>query len=437
MRNFLILIALYFISLRGLVVLFFPNVINVESIYWVAGALFYLLGAIGLYKVVHIRNILLPARLKKLLYVNFILMAYWTMSEILAGSDAFIFTNSFLLLGVAPFSIILFKNLGEESIKLFLFVVTVIVSLSVLYDFVQLNGFFGLGNLEAATLRNELLRSSFYAFGKSNDLYRPVGLLGSIPHHSAQINSMLAVYWFLCSFNTKKYSHFMITFGLFVCCFIAVLLSFVVSTIIAMFVGLGIGFIINVRYLKKNTGKFFAIVLSIAVVIVFIVLFYESSIIPQIIGGITLRADSETGDWENMLDWRVESLASASLSFLFGHGALMGTRMDTLEIGLLALIFQFGIFIALPFFYLLMYPIVYLSRSIYPSFRRQYTPEIIAMLTGFLTMWHYKSLLQTPNMIIFLVIYSSVLAGCYKLSPASNFKATSLSNSQKTPSRST
>lgn len=432
-RNLLILIALYFISLRGLVVLFFPNVINVDSIYiyWVAGALFYLLGAIGLYKVVHIRNILLPTRLKKLLYVNFFLMAYWTMSEILAGagSDAFILANSFLLLGVAPFFMILLKNLGEKSIMVFLSVVTVVVSLSVFYDFVQINDFFGVGNMDAAMLRNELLRPSFGgAFGKSNNLYRPVGLLGSIPHHSAQINSMLAVYWFLLLFNIKKYRHFVITFGLFVCSFIAVLLSFVVSIIIAMFVGLGIGLIINVMYVKKNKSKLFAIVLLIAVIIVFIVWLDESGRIPPIIKGIILRAHPETGDFENMIDWRMGSLASDLFSFLFGHGALVGSKMETMEIGFLSLIFQFGIFVALPFFYLMTYPIGYLLRRNYLFHKRQHIPEVMAILTGILTMWHYKSLLQTPNMLVFLVIYSSVVAGCYKLSPASNFKATSLSN---------
>ena len=453
--NLIILIALYFISLRGLVVLFF----SVNSIYWVAGALFYLLGAIGIYKV-HICNIHLPARLKKLLYVNFILMAYWTMSEILVGSeDAFPLTNSFLLLGVAPFSMILFKNLGEKSIRVFLSVVTVVVSLSVFYDFVQINDFFGFGNLDAAVLRNELLRPSFGgAFGKSNNLYRPVGLLGSIPHHSAQINSMLAVYWFLLSFNIKKYRHFIITFGLFVCSFIAVLLSFVVSNIIAMFVGLGIGLIINVMYwtgpkiklviqgvnkfrtnpyLKKNISKLFAIVLSIAVIIVFIIWLDKSGRIPQIIEGITLRAYPETGDFENMLDWRMGSLASDLFSFLFGHGALVGSIMETMEIGFLGLIFQFGIFVALPFFYLMTYPIGYLLRRNCPFHIRQHTPEVMTILTGILTMWHYKSLLQTPNMLVFLVIYSSAVAGCHKLSPASNFKATSPLNNPKTPSRST
>jgi hypothetical protein len=131
---------------------------------------------------------------------------------------------------------------------------------------------------------------------------------------------------------------------------------------------------------------------------------------PAIIEAVAYRADSNTGDWANMLDWRDGSFTPDLMSFLFGHDALMGSRLGTLEIGLLGLIFQLGIFIALPFYYLMTYLIVrFVSSGIHPSLKRQFVPEAMAILTGVLTMWHYKSLLQTPNMIVFLVIYISAV----------------------------
>lgn len=413
--NLLLLITMCFIVLRGLVVLLTSNLIqNVNFIYWTAGALLYLLGAIGLYKL-FICNVGIPKRLKQLLCINFVLMAYWTMYEILLGGDFTTLNNGFLLLGLAPFSLILLKNLSEKSIRVFLAVVTAILSLSVLYDFAQLNDLFGFGDLDAAMSRHELLRPSAEVLAKSNNLQRAIGLMGPLPHNASQINSMLAVFWFMLLFNTKNYRYFMIVLGLFVCSFAAAIFSFVVSNIIAMSIGLGLGLVINAMPLKKNIGRLLSIALMVSVIIISIVWFFDLNMASRIIEAVTLRANSNTGDWENMLDWRVGSLAPDILSFFFGHDALMGSRLGTLEIGLLGLIFQFGIFIWLPFLYLMTYPIVkYASSGIHPRLKRQCIPEVMAILTGVLTLWHYKSLLQTPNMIVFLVIYISAVVKCYK-----------------------
>lgn len=404
-RNMLLLIAMCFIVLRGPVVLLASNFIqNADLIYWTAGALFYLLGAIGLYKLL-ICNVRISNRLKQLLCINFVLMTYWTISEVMAGGDFTALNAVFLLLGLAPFSLLLLKELSEDAIRVFLSVVTVIVSLSVFYDFAQLNNLFGFGDLEAAMSRHALLRAP-EAFGKSNNLYRPIGIMGPLPHNASQINSMLAVYWFLLLFNAKSYRYFMIAFGLFICSFVAVILALVVSNAIAMLVGLGVGLIMNATHLRKNMGR----LLLVAVIIVFLIWFYGLGMAPAIIEAVAYRADSNTGDWANMLDWRDGSFTPDLMSFLFGHDALMGSRLGTLEIGLLGLIFQLGIFIALPFYYLMTYPIVrFVSSGIHPSLKRQFVPEAMAILTGVLTMWHYKSLLQTPNMIVFLVIYISAV----------------------------
>jgi len=408
--NFLFLIALYFIALRGFFILLTSDLVkNVGLIYFSSSLLFYFLGAVGLYKVL-VNQSRIQDNVKYLLVANFIFVTHWMIIELLVSDYFVILINYYSLIAIAPFSLVLFFKFREKSIYLFLALATLIIAFYVIYDFVQLNNFFGFGDLSAARSRHEIIRPSLPSLSKSNNLYRPVGILGPLPHNSAQINAMLSVYWFLILFNTKKIKFFFCTMILFVFSFLALILSFVTSNIIAAVLGMGFGVLTIILFLNKNLTSVILVCLLIAVIITFAAWQYDFDWAIPIIKAVTLRVNVYTGDWGNTLDWRSGNFFSDVLAFLFGHSFLMGSRLDTLEIGIIGLIFQFGIFVVFPFYFLLNYPVIklLLSRSSL-SGKSHYLAESMALLTGFLTLWHYRSLLQTPNLIIFFAIYSSAL----------------------------
>lgn len=82
------------------------------------------------------------------------------------------------------------------------------------------------------------------------------------------------------------------------------------------------------------------------------------------------------------------------------------------ELTIVSLIFSYSIFGAIIYFYFLTFPIVkYMTGRINKLVKIKYSLEVVALLVAIITLWHLSSLLQTSNIMIFMVIYASCLNG--------------------------
>ena len=409
--------TIYLISLRGFFSLFANN------IYLITALLLFLISMIGFYKLNQCKSHpCIPDKLRKILYINFILMGCHGLIELTISFESSIqILSTFLVLGCAPFALGVLTSLSESSIRTFLIVTTVLTSLSVIYDFLLLNDMFSFDGYESVLARYQLIRPDldFTGLSKSNNLFRPMGFSPPLPHNSAQVNATLAGYWFMYLFNTNTKRYLLC--GLFLLSFVACIFSLVVSVNIAMFLGLFIGCILLLSLHIRNFRRLSYFFLLVTLIIYYIISSYDTDYIYKILQALILRADPSTGDWENMLDFRVLAFWPDLFSFLLGSYSNSEYGLHSMEITFVSLVFTYSIFGATIYFYFLTFPIVmYMVGRINKLAKSKYSPEVVALLIAIITLWHYSSLLQAGNIMIFMVIYASCLNGMNKTKQLQN-----------------
>ena len=217
-----------------------------------------------------------------------------------------------------------------------------------------------------------------------------------------QIFWLFFVYWLALSFRSHK--NYFITYFLTFISILTLLLTQSASNIIAGLVGL---FIILFVY-KRNIFSLNNILKSLILIIplgIWVYNKYGESIKLLLIW--FERVSPEKGNWSGMTYYGQSDFFSNLFSFLFGYGNILKIS----EVGYYAeqafikAIFGYGIFHATIFFLLLSAPVIIYLLNRNRLDKMEVFPYVIAVFVGFLSLWHYGSVLRTTNIFVFFALY--------------------------------
>jgi len=406
------LFVLLFSVIRGLVPLITLNGSLAEPTYSFSFFLGLLLASYGFYKVFFSKMKIIRKEIRYLLILNFILTIYWLLPLL-------IFIPSFnLLVGLAykcwfPFAVYAFMTVPEKKLIPIFQIITLVVAGFVLYDFISLNTNIIPNGYDLTVARYELLRPETFRGISKNTLssgivLRPNGILGSgkLPHDSGNVLALFSVYWLAMSFRKDVYNYTVPLLAVF--SLITILLSQSTSNIVACIFGL----LIVLFFYKRNIFSFKNIMKILFFLFPLCIWIYNK--IENVIGLLwawTRRLSLETGDWEGMTYLGDSSFGSNLFSFLFGYGQSLGISEVSYygEQAFTKIIFEYGIVNAIIFFLLLLMPLIFFLFNKNHLKKFEVFPYVIAIFVGFLSLWHYGSVLRTTNIFIFFAFYGQFM----------------------------
>jgi len=276
-----------------------------------------------------------------------------------------------------------------------------------LMDFILLNTTLISNGFDIALSRQKTLRPDFSGFGVTGIYMRPTGLFGTnSPHDSANMLAILFVYWLAMLFkNNKGFWSSMSMYVLF--SFIALLLSMSASNIIAGFVGMvAVFFVYNKKiFLKKSTLGF-----GILIIPFFSWLYINHYDSIKLLWVFTERLGVK-GDWKGLSSYYGNNTWNDLFSFIFGWGSSLDiTRAGYYaEQALVKGLFEYGIFHSTVFYIFLLFPVFIYILDGKRLDKFDCFPYIIPIFVGFLSLWHYGSILRTTNIFVFYAIYAQFL----------------------------
>lgn len=401
MNNALILLSTYVITFRGLLSFLFGG--ENLNFFYISGFLLIFMSLNGFYYSLSAfgegKNY---QWLRILLALNLIFMSTYFLIESLFSNDSFsTIVATFIIMGLSPYCIYALGKISTKSKILYLITLTIFSSCTIIYDFYQLN----LDSEAYANVINRYqnirLSDSIEGLTKSFNFYRPLGFMGDLPHNSALINCMLSIYWFEHMVTREETSKYII---LFLLSFLATVLSLVASTILAMFLGIAIVIIASYKNFISLKG-IINLLLPIIISILSILSIFDIDYIYKIINAIYIRINPNTGDWVNTLDLRFGDPFADFIAFLFGHNDLIVSRMGSIEITIIGIFFHFSFLGAGIFLSILAYPLL-IHRKIFSK----NNPVLLVIFVSILSLWHYSSLFNTVNIVIFFVFYSLLIS---------------------------
>ena len=81
------------------------------------------------------------------------------------------------------------------------------------------------------------------------------------------------------------------------------------------------------------------------------------------------------------------------------------------EIGFIGTLMEYGFLYFSLFMLLLSYPVVVYFKQIKPT--KIAIPYVVAVFVGFLSLWHYGTVLRTTNIFVYFSIYAIALKNLY------------------------
>ncbi|MCS6765345.1 MAG: hypothetical protein MO847_02460 [Candidatus Protistobacter heckmanni] len=405
-RCYVALAILLLVTLRGIVVLLVAPTLPAASIYWGVALTLGMMAIYGLSLALR-GKLFLPYPLPHLLMLNLALLSIWALTSLVLDSPA----NAFLplyFLGFMPFLAYLFKDIPEELLILWMRIISVALSVFLIVEFLQLNTAFFDNGYETAYSIQKALRANFDAYGKSANFYRPNGLFGLNPEDTGMAMAVLSIFWLF--FLLREGAGSGINYLLALITSLGLILSLTASNIIAAAVGGLIFGVIGLLIAKSKIRFILKIIVLIEILIIGIYLAFLFKLIPiEIINAWKIRVSRSGGDWGNILDFRTGYLWEDMMALFFGHGSLGLSNIATVEIGTIKIFFEYGLFSTIVFYSILIFPIILWIVSKDGDWRREKLPYVAAVSVGFITLWHYTSLLKTTNIVIFLALYSQTL----------------------------
>ena len=336
------------------------------------------------------------SNLYQIILLNFVAGILWFSTSCLINGFSIGSVREFLLIFIAPFSILIFLKVSKSTINSTIKFIVFVISLSCLLDFTVSNFF--PGGFIGSEIKNYYLMKitppeTEIVPARIGNLMRSHGITGSY-HDSANILTFTLIF-LIGDFFEKKSSKILNTLLIFLGLF-ALITTLSLANIIAFFVGLLIINFSRTKYLIPRT------ILSFSFIYV-ILLFFDSNfnlfeyVLPQLDpSGVKFQAMLNTGSSTGIQN---------IISFIFGHENL--TNISNIgyfsEAAFVVLFTKLGL---IPFFtlmVLLVYPVYnYLNN------KRNNTNlySVIAVFVAILTLWHYGSLVRSTSIFIFYAIYS-------------------------------
>jgi len=353
------------------------------------------------------KNQIIPRRLRLLLLTSFIINALWLIPLLifkpnLPGVLAFIYVAVF------PFAIYGFTRLSEKQLFIALGICTLALSGSVVWDYIELNTTLVENGVNLTIDRQLLLRPNTYeTISTTGALMRPAGILGPRPHDASNLLAILAIYWIALIFRKGRTK--VQTYVLSAVSITAMLMTQVASNILAFFLGL----LFSIFAYRKNIfrrANILRIIISVFIGLATVNIYtIYSGMDSRTLWQWSMRVDSE-GDWAGMTNTGIMNVRSDLLAALVGHSTSMGLSEvgKSSEASFVKLLMDLGLIPFIIFMLILSYPI------------RQYTamqkqnkelalPYVAAVFVGFISLWHYGSVLTTTNEFVFLALYTRVL----------------------------
>jgi len=269
---------------------------------------------------------------------------------------------------------------------------------------------------EIREVLRSLLTSDSHSPTHTNGVYRAVGIIGE-EHEAAGILVMLGV--FLYSIKSSAF-HPMFQFLCLILVWISLLFTYSAANII---VGLAFMLIVTVYKIRSFSVR------SLSTVIVSLVILYSSLYtlleIDEYVNPLLIRL-SNAESWDVILSQRLEiEIFSELLAFFLGHAK--GFELSEFglisEVGLVRILYNTGMFLALPMLVIWIYPILlYINTD--KAERHRIYPYVVTIYSGLATLVHYGVLFRSTNIVLFFSMYG-ILVNLYlslkfKSNPVSN-----------------
>lgn len=392
---------------RGLIPLTFGSSALSRPTYTMSFILGLFLSFPGLYWACFKRTSAFPKNLRLLLLTNLLLIVIWWIPIVTFNREPN-FVISLAYAAIFPFSIYGFFRIPEKHLTAALALVTTIIACSVIWDFIELNTSLIPGGYDLAVARQMVLRpDTFMAFGGTGDLRRAVGIFGDRPHDAGNLLAVLSIYWIARLFRTND--------SKLAICLIsalsipAMLMTQSASNIAAFFVGL---IFVTAGY-RKSIPRAGVLRTFLAAAGVGACVLYVFTNFLEINPTMLWRWSERIGPggaWKEMTALGITNPGVDLLTALIGHGSsLEFSRVGSItELGFLKILMEYGLPTCAVFLALLFYPVWRYFCSNSPD-KRFSLPYVAPVLVGFVSLWHYGSVLRTTNIFVFFALYAHAL----------------------------
>ena len=401
------LFVLFFSVNRGLIVLLAGGRISTQLFYYGLSALCVSISLLGITRK---RNQFFAGRtLYQILMVNLLVYIIWLATELLLCSEADSITY-FLYMALVPFIIYLFLDVNEEILSKMIFIVSVIVSISCVIDFILLNTDYIPNGKDYYIASQRLLRQDgkplFYhvAF-----VYRAMGILG-YSYDSGNFLAIASVFWF-GMLVTRKIPWYQIVFiPIF---FIALLMTFSVSNIAAAFVG-----VVAIILYKVRSLKFKNILMTSGACIAAYILYFVIDHFYSFNWSLLLIWTKKFNHFEleKMTALGTTDFFADVFMFIVGHARILkiSNVPFTTEYAILQMAYHSGFFTWMITLLLILYPILCFAKSSRHK-RKKMLPAVAAVAVGVLSLWHYGSVFRSTNIFLFYAMYTIAIRNKFQI----------------------
>ncbi|UOG55421.1 hypothetical protein MAL03_10885 [Leptospira noguchii] len=246
-------------------------------------------------------------------------------------------------------------------------------------------------------------------FGSTSGIFRSGGLLGIRPHESGSLLAVVITLFLGLGIRSKSLlpKEFLIVFLI----SIGFILSQSASNIIAAIVGIVFLFFVS----RKNpfTRDRFLVFFPVVMLITALKPEKVIDIIVSFLSRIAQRVSPDYAGWKGMTrvgmtDDPILDLLELVLDFCSIIGRCVAPHS---EVELLNLFTEFGLVYFSLFVVMMLFPFfVFFFRK---NSNLLCTPYISAIFVGFVTLWHYATIIRTSNIFIFYSIYALALKILY------------------------
>lgn len=316
----------------------------------------------------------------------------------------------YLYFSFLPFIIYLFIKIPEKYVIRLLLLITFIVAVYIIRDFIALN--YGIGDKSKVLNEQNILREegvlSRTIIDSSSFSFQPKGLFGD-HHDSGNFMGLLSVFWLLLYSSSRNKNFIYLLFAIIsvfalLFCQTAVNITMVILTI----------FVSYFKNLKKYIISL--LLLFVAIVIVIIVL---NTINIDLINALkiwTYRVNNtDSYGWKYMFHYGVREFPVSEIIHIFiGQARSTDAIIYKTEIGWLKHLYDLGI---LPFsilYLMLTYPLrKYLFLK---GIKKEVLkPYVYAILFGVLSLAHYPSIFRMPTVIVYFLMFAMFFRLKYKI----------------------
>jgi len=326
---------------------------------------------------------------------------YWIAADLMlgGGTDAVVY---FLQMALIPFVIYMFLNVDEKVLVKLLFVVSMIVAVSCVLDFILLNtNIIPHGRDWYAWYASMIRQDNTPFLTHVAHVYRATGITGSM-HDSGNLMAILVVFWFGMLMTRRGLRYAFISMPVFVA---GLFMTFSAANIVAASVGV-VG--ITVYQLRYSMRRTIAVIMGVVVIggAMCLLAEYFLDFDLSLITTWTLKLRS-AGELKAMTTIGAADLGTDVFMFLAGHNTAV--RLSDVsfitEFAVLQMAYGSGLLVLIISLSLMLYPVLCFFKASRLA-RKMMLPAVAAVGVGVLSLWHYGSVIRSTNIFLFYAMFA-------------------------------